>query len=103
MNTIPKASHQNMQLGPNMALAMMIANSPPGEQRPDIVDEWGYTWRPDGCVGYRRTHDRFFLPNIKMYDHKNHSVEARIEIWNRIKNSNGETVVGTISFGTLFP
>ena len=33
-----------------------------------------------------------------MYNHENHSVEARIEIWKQIQNSNGETVVKELRF-----
>jgi len=102
MNTIPDATNSNMQLGPNMALAMMVANVPGGERK-TYVDPWGYTWRQETTTGYRRTHDQFFLPNLMMYNHENHSVEARVEIWNQIQNSSGTTVVSTINFRDLFP
>lgn len=103
MNTIPKALSEDHQLSPHMGLAMMIANLPSSGTRKTFVDQWGYTWCQESTTGYRRAHDDFFLPNMKMYNHYNHSVEARIEIWNQIKNSGGKTVVSTISFSDLFP
>jgi len=97
MDTIPKAE---FQIGPSMALAMMMA---PKDNGTSFVDAWGYTWNQETETGYRREHDGFYLPNMKMYDHYHHSVEARIEIWNQIQNSDGKTVVKTINFSDLFP
>lgn len=96
MNSIPKASSDNMGLGANMGYAFMLANLDEGVQKKIITDEWGYKWNQESVTGYRREHDGFFLPNMQLYDHYNHSVEARIEIWEQIKNSKGVTVVGTM-------
>jgi hypothetical protein len=80
MNNIPEAngSENGRVLGTSMAYGFMLSE----------------------------LHDRFFIPFSPLsqnYNHENHSVEARIEIWNQIKNSNGETVVKTFTFNDLFP
>ena len=99
MNSIPEASGNNRELRANMAYAFMMA--PAAGAQKTIIDGWGYKWNQETVTGYRREHDGFFLPFSPlspMYDHENHSVEARIEIWEQIKNSNGETVVGTMTW-----
>jgi hypothetical protein len=99
MNTIPEAngSQSGRVLGANMAYGFMFAPISKTEDRKVLIDNWGYRWTQETTTGYRRNHDRFFIPNMNMYDHENHSVEARIEIWNQIQNSN-ETVVKELRF-----
>ena len=100
MNAIPEAngSESGTVLGTNMAYAFMFAELPKTEDRKVLIDKWGYKWTQETTTGYRRNHDKFFLPNMDMYNHENHSVEARIEIWKQIQNSNGETVVKELRF-----
>lgn len=99
MNSIPESGTTNTALGANMAYGFMMA-SPEGQKK-TVTDPWGYKWKQETLTGYRREHDQFFIPFSPlshMYDHENHSVEARIEIWEQIQNSNGETVVGTMTW-----
>ena len=108
MNNIPEAngSGGGRVLGASMAYGFMFAELPATQERDVITDKWGYKWKQETVTGYRREHDRFFIPFSPLsqnYNHENHSVEARIEIWNQIKNSNGETVVKTFTFNDLFP
>lgn len=99
MENIPKADGK---IGASMAFAFMFVDIPEGEKKM-IVDKWGYKWEQETVMGYRRLDDKFFIPNIEMYKHEVHSVEAQKIIWEQIQNSNGETVVSTISFRDLFP
>ena len=103
MNTIPEAngSQSGRVLGANMAYGFMFAELPKTQKPNVITDPWGYKWKQETTTGYRREHDQFFIPFSPLserYNHENHSVEARIEIWNQIQNSNGETVVGTMQW-----
>lgn len=109
MNNIPEAngSGSGRVLGANMAYGFMFAELPATQERDVITDKWGYKWKQETVTGYRREHDGFFIPFSplsKNYDHENHSVEARIEIWNQIQNSKpGTTVVKSFNFKDLFP
>jgi hypothetical protein len=78
MNNYPEAneSENGMMRGVSMAYAFLFAET---EERKVLVDKWGYKWKQETCTGYRREHDNFFLPNMEMYDHQKHSVEAGIK------------------------
>lgn len=81
-----------MKHNTSMAYGCMMA---PCNENKVFVDEWGYEWRQVTATGYRRVDDGFFIPSMGLYEHSRHSVEARIEIWEQIKN---KTVVSTLHF-----
>lgn len=78
----------------HMILGTMMA---PSNTRGTYTDKYGYTWDYVGLgMGLRRREDRFFIPSITVYNHTDHSVEAREIINKRImdqKNSGKTTVV----------
>ena len=82
----------------HMILGTMMA---PSNTTGTYTDKYGYTWDYVGLgMGLRRREDRFFIPSITVYDHENHSVEAREIIKKRIRDQkeSGRTTVVVSSF-----
>lgn len=82
----------------HMILGTMMA---PSNTTGTYIDEYGYTWDYVGLgMGLRRREDRFFIPSMSVYNHENHSVEAREIIKKRIRDEkeSGHTTVVVSSF-----
>lgn len=81
-----------------MILGTMMA---PSKTIGTYNDKYGYTWDYVGLgMGLRRREDRFFIPSITVYNHTDHSVEAREIIKKRIRDEkeSGHTTVVVSSF-----
>ena len=83
---------QKSKMNNNMALGMMMRPMEPGENAAIFTDDYGYTWKQETSTGFRRTIDRFFIPHMSLYNHKNHSVESQVIINQRNKQRTPELV-----------
>ena len=74
-----------------MSLGLMMRPIKEGDSQV-VTDDYGYVWIQETECGYRRKVDNLFIPDLRLYNHEVHSVEARIIINEGIQ-TNPQTVV----------